>query len=261
MAFSFNRSIFIDSSDIEEIKKWNKTGIVDGVTTNQYIMLKDGIKSKDFLKIVKKICREMKDKPVSIELTKSSASEEEMVKEAKQLDKIAKNIVIKVPIIPNSLKSLNVIRKLVKANIAVNATIIMTFEQIIMAILALRASKKTSFVSLFWGRSAEDHIKYRSRFDFMAKYPKVGYDSEVNISPKNIVQTTAAFLKEGAYNNIKIIAGSIRTASMAGEAFAAGAHVVTIAPDKLIAMLFSQRTIETMTQFDEAWAEIQKRKQ
>lgn len=257
MKFNFARSIFIDTSNIEEIIKWNKTGLIDGVTTNQYIMLKDNINCANFFSTIKCICKEMKNKPVSVELTDSSLSENEMVKQAKQLNNIADNIVVKVPIIPDSVKSLNIISRLIKADIAVNATIVMTFEQMVMAILALRNSKKPSFVSLFYGRSIEDHAKYRSRSDFMAKYPKVGYDLEVNNSPKTILQAAANFLKEGAYHNIKIIAGSIRTATMAGEAFAAGANIVTIAPDKLISMLFSQRTIETMAQFDEAWKKLQ----
>lgn len=256
----FIRSIFIDSSDLEEIKKWNATGVIDGVTTNQYILLNDGIKPGNFRRIIKEICREMKDKPVSIELPDSQLSEKEIIKEAKNLKTLADNIVIKVPIIPDTLKSLNIINQLAKLNIAVNATVIMTFEQMLLAISAVRHCKKTSFVSLFWGRTIEDHAKYRSRSDFMAKFPKVGMESEVNKDPKSIIQATASYLKEGNYENIRIIAGSIRTASMVGEAFAAGSNIVTMTPDKLMAMLFSQRTNETIQQFDEAWKEIQKRK-
>ncbi|MBI5452377.1 hypothetical protein HY945_02855 [Candidatus Gottesmanbacteria bacterium] len=57
--FSFNRSIFIDSSNPEEIKRWNATGIIDGVTTNQMIMLKDGLRQKDYEKVIKAFFREM----------------------------------------------------------------------------------------------------------------------------------------------------------------------------------------------------------
>ena len=256
----FNRALFLDSSRLEEIKKWNATGVIDGVTTNQMIMLKDGVKPKDFEKVVKTICKEMEGKPVSVELTDSTASENEMVKEAKRLNQLAENIVIKVPMIPDTTKSLSVINKLAKADIAVNATVIMTFEQMIMSTLAVRHCKKLSFISLFWGRSIEDQGKYRSRSDFMAKFPKVGSESEVNGHPKNITASTITFLKEGNYENPKIIIGSIRTATMVGEAFASGAHIVTINPEILTAMLFSQRTIETIAQFDEAWKELQKKK-
>lgn len=251
------RSIFVDSSSIEEIKKWNATGIIDGVTTNQSIMLKDGLKIKDFKRVVKLICKEMGKKPVSIEVTDSNASISEMVKEAKRIDSLAPNVIVKVPLIPDTTKSLEVIRALISLNIAVNVTAIMTFEQMIVAALATRYSKKPAFISLFWGRSLEDQVKYRGRFDFMADYRRVGLESSVNSNPKNIVASMTAFLKEGGYENPRIIVGSIRTATMVGEAFAVGTHIVTITPEILMAMLFSQRTKETIEQFDGDWRQLQ----
>jgi len=147
-----------------------------------------------------------------------------------------------------------------RVNIAINVTVIMTFEQMVVAALAARNCKRLSFISLFWGRSMEDQIKYRSRFDFMADYKKVGLESTVNSDPKNITAQTALFLKEGGYDNPKIIVGSIRTATMVGDAFAAGAHIVTITPEIVLAMLFSQRTKETIEQFDLDWKKLQKKK-
>lgn len=252
----FNRSIFIDSADLKEIAKWNATGIADGVTTNQYILLKDGVKAKDFNKVIKAICTEMGDKPVSVELTDSKATPEEMLDEAKRLGSIAENIVVKVPIIPDTTKSLYVINELAKANFAVNATTIMTFEQMVMAALAARHCKRPSFISIFWARSIEDHQKYRTQERFVEKYPKLGFGTEVNSHPKRITEETAKFLTEGGYDNPKIIVGSIRNAAQVGEAFAAGGHIVTVTPDVLNMMLFSQRSIETIEQFDEAWKEI-----
>lgn len=257
---TFNRSIFIDSSNIEEIIKWDDIGIIDGVTTNQYIFLKEGIKIKNVKNLLKNICQVMKGKPVSVELTDSQSSVKEMLLEAKQLNNIAENIVIKVPLIPNTDKSLIVIKNLIKNKISVNVTAMMTFEQLILAILATRYSSKPSFVSLFWGRTIDDHAKYRSRSDFMAKYPFVGIESEINSNPHNIIEATANFIREGNYQNPKIIVGSIRTASMVGEAFAAGSHIVTVTPQVLSAMLFSQRTIETINQFDDAWKQLQSKK-
>lgn len=259
MKTTFTRSIFIDTADIAEIKKWNSTGVIDGVTTNQYILVKEHISPRQFEKIIKNICSEMRNKPVSVELSDSKLSILDLVKEARRLDKLASNIVVKVPLIPNTTKSLEIIKELGKENIAVNVTLMMTFEQLTLAILATRNSKKTCFVSLFWGRTIEDHANYRSRFDFMAKYPKVGMESEVNQEPKSIVTAVRNFLDDGKINNPKIIVGSIRTASMVGEAFAAGTNIVTVTPDILLAMLYSQRTIETLEQFDGAWKEFQKK--
>lgn len=257
---NFNRSIFIDTSNIKEVKIWNDLGVIDGVTTNQYIMLRDGVKPKEYLGIIKSICKEVKNKPVSIELTNSTMTASEMVKEAIKLDKIAPNIVVKVPLIPESTKSLEVINELIKENIALNITTIMTYEQLIMAILAVRNAKRVSFVSLFWGRSIEDQAKYRSRSDFIGNFPRVGFGSLVNDHPKSITKAAAEFLKEGGYKNPKIIIGSIRSAVMAGDAFSSGANIVTISPDVLMAMLYSQRSIETISQFDKAWKTIQEKK-
>src|SRR3989344_6041210 len=113
---SFERSIFLDSSSPEEIKKWNATGVIDGVTTNQMIMLRDKVTAASYEKIIKAICLEMKEKPVSVGLTDSKVSVKEMVAEAKNLDKLATNIVVKVPLIPDSTKSIEVIKHL-KSNI------------------------------------------------------------------------------------------------------------------------------------------------
>lgn len=260
MASRLQRSLFIDTADFNEIKKWNSLGIIDGVTTNQYILIKEHISFPKYESIIKKICHEMKNKPVSVELSNSQLTNAELVKEARRLNRLAANIVVKVPIIPNVTKSLEVIAQLQKEDIAVNVTLMMTFEQLVLAILSVRNFKKTSFASLFWGRTIEDHTNYRSRFDFMAKFPKVGMESEVNREPKNIVSAARNFLDEGGYKNPKIIVGSIRTASMVGAAFAAGANIVTVTPDILLAMLYSQRTIETLKQFDDAWMEFRKKK-
>jgi len=256
----FNRALFLDSSKLEEIQKWNMTGVIDGVTTNQLIMLKDGVRPKDYEKTIKVICKEMKGKPVSVELSDSTASAEEMIKEAKRINKLADNIAVKVPLIPDTTKSLYVINQLTKLNIAVNVTVMMTFEQMIMATLAMRDSKKLCFISLFWGRSEEDNVKYRSRFDYMVSHPRVGLESKVNSSPALITEATNKFLKEGGYDNIKIIVGSIRNARMVGDAYATGGHIVTITPEILMSMLYSQRSIETIAQFDQAWKELQKKK-
>lgn len=254
----FNRGLFLDTSNIDEVRRWNATGVIDGVTTNQAIMLKDGVKPSNFEKVIKDICREMRGKPVSVELSDSTASVDKMVEEAKRYDSMADNVVVKVPMIPDTTKSLRVIYELSKLDMAVNVTTMMTYEQMVMSILATRHCKRASFVSFFWGRSVEDEAQYRSRFDYMKNFARVGMGSPINNSPRNIVMACAKFLKEGGYENPKIIVGSIRSATQVGEAYDAGAHLPTVPPDILKAMLFSQRSIETIAQFDDAWKELQK---
>jgi len=255
-----SKHIFLDSSDLKEIKSWNKTGIIDGVTSNQAIMLKDGVKPKQFEKLVQAICEEMGEKPVSIELSNSRAGVADMVNEAKRLNSLADNVVVKVPLIPDTKKSALVIARLLKAKIAVNVTCLMTFEQMIISALAIKNSQKPSFISLFWGRSIEDEANYRSRSEFIIEHGRVGVGSWVNQHPKFITQEIIKFLNSNDNENIKIIIGSVRSATMVGEAFAAGTDIVTIVPDILQAMFYSQRTVETIKQFDEAWEQLQKQK-
>lgn len=256
----FRSSLFIDSSNLEKIKKWNSTGIIDGVTTNQMIMFTDGVKIDEFDPLVRSISKEMgPGKPVSVELSDSTASLEKMIEEARKLNSLGDNITIKVPLIPDSLKSLQIIRALSEEKISVNVTAMMTFEQMVIAALALRNNPTPSFISLFWERSIEDHNKYRSQPDFAKKQEEqgreMGKEFEVNAHPSNIVRATLEFLERGKYNP-KIIIGSIRSAATVGEALAAGAHIVTVQPKHLTAMLFSQRAVETIADFDQAWEKI-----
>jgi transaldolase len=256
----FKRSIFLDSSSIEEIKKWNETGIIDGVTTNQMIMLKDGITPKQLIPTIKSISKIMKGKPVSIELSDSSATVEEMIKEAKKYREIGENIVVKVPLIPGDLKSLLVIKKLGDLKIPVNVTAMMTYEQLVVATLAIRNHPFPSFVSLFWARSIDDHIKYRTNKDFMKNHEIMGEPAEVNSHSSKITKAIMEFCEKGGYDNPRLIVGSIRNVAQIGDAFASGANIVTIQPATLMAKLFSQRTVETNAEFDKAWQELKSKK-
>ncbi len=255
---NFNRSIFLDSSSIKEIEKWNATGIIDGVTTNQSIMLKDGLTLKEVIPTIKTICKIMKGKPVSIELTDSTASVEQMITEAKKYRQIAPNIIVKVPMIPSDLKCLNVIKKLGDLKIPVNITAIMNYEQLVMASLAVRNHPSPSFISLFWARSIEDQEKYRTNKEFLKNHPVLGHATEVNSHPAKIVKAIGEFLNNGGYDVPKLIVGSIRNVSQVGESFASGANIVTVTPKVLEEMLYSQRTIETNADFDASWQALKK---
>ncbi|MBI2476198.1 MAG: hypothetical protein HYV67_03070 [Candidatus Taylorbacteria bacterium] len=255
----FNRSIFLDSSKVSEIEKWNGTGVIDGVTTNQSIMLKDGLTLTQLKPTIKAICKIMKGKPVSIELTDSKATVAEMVSEAKKYRALAANVVIKVPMIPGDVKSLVVIKKLCELKIAVNVTAMMTFEQLVAASLAVKDNPSPSFVSLFWARSIEDHERYRGVEAFVKSHEMMGPESKVNTHPAKIVAAIGEFLQSGGYDNPKLIVGSIRNVSQVGEAIAAGGNILTVQPAILEAMLYSQRTVETNADFDKSWVALKQR--
>jgi len=129
---------FIDTADVKEIRAAHDLGLVDGVTTNPSLIAKSGRKFKDVIKEIVTIV----DGPISAEVVSLDAAG--MVKEAKELVKIHKNIVIKVPMTPEGLKAT---KALSEKGIKVNVTLIFTPMQ---ALLAAKAG--AAYVSPFVGR-------------------------------------------------------------------------------------------------------------
>jgi len=129
---------FIDTANTDEIKKAWELGVIDGVTTNPSLMAKEG---KDPVQVLKAICS-IVDGPVNAEVVGLTA--EVMIKEAKTLSKIHKNIVIKIPMIEEGLKA---VKKLSAQGIKTNVTLIFSATQ---ALLAAKAG--ASYVSPFVGR-------------------------------------------------------------------------------------------------------------
>ena len=129
---------FIDTADVNEIREAHTLGLVDGVTTNPSLIAKSGRKFKDVIKEIVSIV----DGPISAEVISLDAAG--MVKEAKELVKIHKNIVIKVPMTPEGLKAT---KELTKLKIRTNVTLIFTPLQ---ALLAAKAG--ATYVSPFVGR-------------------------------------------------------------------------------------------------------------
>lgn len=130
--------IFIDTANVEEIKKANEMGIICGVTTNPSLIAKEG---RDFKEVVKGIA-EIVDGPISAEVISLNA--DKMVEETLELVKIHKNIVIKIPMTIEGLKAVKILS--IKG-IKTNVTLIFSATQ---ALLAARAG--ASYVSPFVGR-------------------------------------------------------------------------------------------------------------
>lgn len=130
--------LFIDTANVEEIKAASKLGVLSGVTTNPSLIAKEG---RDLKEVIEEITA-LVDGPISAEVTAEDA--EGMVEQAKELVKIHKNIVIKIPICEEGLKATSALSKL---GIRTNVTLIFSSSQ---ALLAARAG--ASFVSPFIGR-------------------------------------------------------------------------------------------------------------
>ncbi len=129
---------FIDTADVTEIREAHALGLVDGVTTNPSLIAKSGRKFKDVIKEIVSIV----DGPISAEVISLDAPG--MIKEAKELVKIHKNIVIKLPMTPEGLKAC---KALTEKGVKTNVTLIFTPMQ---ALLAAKAG--ATYVSPFVGR-------------------------------------------------------------------------------------------------------------
>lgn len=130
--------IFVDTANIEEIRKANDLGVICGVTTNPSLIAKEG---RDFNEVIKEITS-IVDGPISGEVISMDC--EGMLKEAREIAKIHKNMVVKIPMCEEGLKAVSVLSK---EGIKTNVTLIFSALQ---ALLAARAG--ATYVSPFLGR-------------------------------------------------------------------------------------------------------------
>ncbi len=130
---------FIDTANLEEIRKINEWGILSGVTTNPSLIAKEGnVKFEDVIKEI----TDLVPGPISAEVV--GLKTEEMVEEARELAAIAENVVVKIPMTPAGLAAVNILSA---EGIRTNVTLVFSTNQ---ALLAARAG--ATFVSPFIGR-------------------------------------------------------------------------------------------------------------
>jgi transaldolase len=209
--------IFIDSAKIAEIKKWLKMGVIDGVTTNPSVMLKDGV--YDAEAGAKEIAALVNPKPMCVEVTTNDL--DEMLIQAEEFARWAPNIVIKIPqITPDGTPCYGVMKKLETAGIKVNATAALSLGQVILA-----AKASATYISIFGGRVAD----------------------EGGNAPE-LIRKAVDWLEHWNYKS-KLIVGSIRGVIDVQEAALAGAHVITIPPQFLEKMADHKYTRATVEQF------------
>ena len=131
---------FIDTANVEDIKKANDMGVICGVTTNPSLIAKEG---KNFNDVIKEITS-IVDGPISGEVKATTIKAEDMITEARESAKIHKNMVVKIPMTVEGLKAVKVLSK---EGIKTNVTLIFSANQ---ALLAARAG--ATYVSPFLGR-------------------------------------------------------------------------------------------------------------
>ena len=160
---------FIDTANIDEIKKANELGMVDGVTTNPSLVAKEG---REFKGLIKEIC-DIVDGPVSAEVVSLDA--EGMVKEARELANLADNIVVKIPMLEEGLKA---VKTLAQEGINTNVTLCFSPIQALMA-----AKAGAAYISPFVGRLDDiSHIGMELVEEIITIYDNYGFETEVIVA-------------------------------------------------------------------------------
>ena len=131
---------FIDTANVDEIRKANEMGIICGVTTNPSLIAKEG---RDFNEVIKEITS-IVNGPISGEIKATTILAEDMIKEAREIASIHPNMVVKIPMTAEGLKAVNVLSK---EGIKTNVTLIFNATQALFA-----AKAGATYVSPFLGR-------------------------------------------------------------------------------------------------------------
>lgn len=265
--------IFIDSADIEEIKEAFSWGIVDGVTTNPSLIKKAMAgRKEEMVGYIEGLLKAVNNCPVSLEVDgelEGKIREEQMVREAMNLygrfKRINEKVNIKIPVNPamrpeedNQFEGLRAIKRLSKGGVPINATLIMTPEQ---ALLAAKAG--ASYVSPFAGR-IDDYIRKQSGMkdseigEYRGRYfPAKGMEGEGEmISDKGIVSGVDLIEKSVRilrnYNfKTEVIAASLRNARQVREVALVGTDIATIPFKVLKEMVGHEKTYEGVKKFKE----------
>ncbi len=213
--------IFIDTANVDDIRKANDLGVICGVTTNPSLIAKEG---RDFKEVVTEITS-IVDGPISAEVISLEA--DGMVEEAKELVKIHKNIVIKIPM---TLEGLKAVKRLTALGIKTNVTLIFSATQ---ALLAARAG--ATYVSPFLGRL-----------------------DDIGMNGLNLIEEIVDIFD---MHNIEteIIAASIRHPVHVIEAARLGAHIATVPYKVIVQMTKHPLTDAGIERFLKDWEGVPKK--
>lgn len=210
--------IFIDTANIEEIKKAHSWGILDGVTTNPSLVAREG---RNFVEVVKEITS-IVDGPVSAEAVSMDA--DGIVEEGRRLARLHRNIIIKIPVMTEGLKAA---RALSKEGIKVNMTLVFSTNQ---ALLAAKAG--ASYVSPFVGRL-----------------------DDISENGMGLIRDIVQVFRNYSFKT-EVIVASIRHPVHVVEAAKAGAHIATIPFKVLEQMVRHPLTDAGIKKFLEDWEKV-----
>ncbi len=212
--------LYLDTANVASIRKFNQMGILDGVTTNPTLVAKE---EGEFEQIIVEICKEVKG-PVSAEVV--STEYDGMLSEAKSLSKLASNVVVKIPMIPEGLRAAKTVSSM---GIPVNMTLIFSANQ---GLLAAKAG--ASYVSPFIGRL--DDIGQRG-MEVVEDLVKIFHNYSLRA---------------------EVLVGSIRHPQHVLEAARAGANIATMPADVMEKMMQHPLTDLGLKKFLDDWKKARK---
>ena len=189
---------FVDTANVEDIRKANDMGVICGVTTNPSLIAKEG---RDFAEVIKEITS-IVDGPISGEVKATTVDAEGMIREGREIAAIHPNMVVKIPMTIEGLKAVKV---LASEGIKTNVTLIFSANQ---ALLAARAG--ATYVSPFLGRL-----------------------DDINVRGTDLISEISEIFQVAGDIDTQIIAASIRNPIHVTDCALAGADIATV-PYKVI---------------------------
>lgn len=206
---------FLDTANVDEIREINEMGVICGVTTNPSLIAKEG---RDFKEVIKEITG-IVDGPISGEVVSDDA--EKMIKEGREISKIHKNMIVKIPMTEEGLKAVNVLSK---EGIKTNVTLVFSATQAMLA-----ANAGAAYVSPFLGRV-----------------------DDISMEGIDVVKDIAEIFKIYGIKT-EIIAASIRHPIHVLEAAKAGADIATV-PYKIVKQMIKHPlTDQGIEKFKKDW--------
>lgn len=205
--------IFLDSANIEEIKRAAEMGVIDGVTTNPSLIAKEGVPTEEQ---IRKIC-DLVEGDISAEVI--STSSREMIEEGRRLAKIGRNVLVKIPLLPDGLVAVSA---LAKEGIRTNVTLCFSPAQ------ALLAAKAGAYIVS----------------------PFIGRLEDIGVVGTDLIKDIVLIYRNYGFSTL-VLATSIRGTLHVVEAAKAGAHIATMS-SKVIEGLFkhplTEKGLEQFTQ-------------
>ena len=210
--------IFLDTANIDSIRRYNDMGILDGITTNPTLLSKEQGSPEEIMKTIVG----MVSGPVSLEVISTESGQ--MIEEAHNLKKYGENVVVKIPMIPEGLKAL---KTLSGEGISTNVTLVFSANQ---ALLAAKAG--ATYVSPFIGRLDD-----------------IGHDGMA------IVKSIVSIFRNYQLKT-RVLVASIRHPVHVVQAAEIGADVVTLPPDILGKIMKHPLTDKGLEAFLSDWEKI-----